>query len=90
MSGISLAPSIGMPDSRPPLAQLESALIEQFLRARGHDAGSLAALPAAEREALLKDASLYASVKMAEVESRSHFVDDIHGSTPGAAKPGLE
>jgi hypothetical protein len=61
--------------------QLERALIEEFMRARGYDPHKLSELPAQEREALLKEASVYASVKLTEVESRSHFLDEIHNST---------
>lgn len=62
----------------PPLGQLERALIEEFLRARGYDPAGLDLLPAAEREKLLRDASLYASTKLTEIEARSHLVDRLH------------
>jgi hypothetical protein len=60
-----------------PLEQLERALIDEFLQARGLDASALAALPERERELLLKEASVNASGRLAEVESRSHFVHDL-------------
>jgi hypothetical protein len=72
-----------------PLGQLERSLIDEYLRARGHDPHALSALPAPEREALLKDASVYASSKLCEVESRSHFVHELHdaiGDVPKAGK----
>ena len=62
-----------------PMADLERALIETFVHARGLDAESLAKLPPAEHDALLKEASIYASTKLAEVEARSHYVHDLHG-----------
>ena len=62
-----------------PLGQLERALIEEFVRARGYDPLKLADLPEREREQLLKEASVHASARLTEVESRSHFVDEIHG-----------
>lgn len=65
-----------------PLAQLERALIDEFVRARGHDPARLNHLAAQEREALLADASTYASAKLAEVESRSHYVHQIHDGEP--------
>ena len=71
-------------DSRPtrliqaPLADLERALIETFLVARGFDAAALAALPQANHDALLKEASLHASAKLAEVEARSHYLHELH------------
>ena len=67
---------------RAPLAQLERALIDEFLIARGHDPLTLDALPEHEREALLKVASLHASARLAEIEVRSHFVEGIHDALP--------
>lgn len=61
-------------------AELERTLIREFLRLRGHDGTSLAALTEQERAALLAEASKYAGVKLAEVEARAHFVHEIHGS----------
>ena len=66
-----------------PLGQLERALIDEFIRARGHDPLRLTDLPPHEREALLKDASVYASAKLTEIESRSHFLHELHDSPPG-------
>ncbi len=59
-------------------AQFETALIEQFLRAGGHDPARLHELPVEERERLLKEATAYAAGRLAEVESRAHFVHDLH------------
>ena len=61
-----------------PLADLERALIDAFLEARRLDAAALAALPAAERDALLREASVQASTKLAEIDARSHYVHDLH------------
>ena len=61
-----------------PLAQLELAFIAEFLQGRGYTLSTLHDLPEAEADALLKQASLYASGKLTEVESRAHFVDDMH------------
>jgi hypothetical protein len=63
-------------------AELESSLIRQFLEARGHTRDSVAALPQAERDALLAQASVYASTKLSEVESRSHLLDDLRHGHP--------
>ena len=70
------------PDVRPlqdQTAVLEQGFIDDFLRMRGHDAASIRTLPNAERDALLKQASTYAAAKLAEVESRAHYVHDVHG-----------
>jgi hypothetical protein len=70
------------PDIRPiqdQMARLEQALIEEFIRRGGHDPAHLELLPQAEREELLKHATSYAASRLAEVESRAHYVHEIHG-----------
>lgn len=74
----------------PPLGRLEQALIDEFVRARGHDPLKLAGLPEDQRKSLLRDASVYASGKLMEVEARSHFLDEIHDGIPGVPKTGLD
>jgi hypothetical protein len=66
------------PAMRTPLDQLERTLIEEYLRGRGYDPLKLSDLPESERRLLLKEASVYASSKLSEVESRSHYVQEIH------------
>ena len=61
-----------------PYSQLERSLIEGFVRGRGYAPDNLAALDEAGRHALLKEASVYASSKLSEVESRARFVHEIH------------
>ena len=70
------------PDVHPiedPTAHLEQALIDEFIRRRGHDPARLHDLTAGERDELLKHAAAYASAKLAEVESRAHYVHELHG-----------
>jgi hypothetical protein len=70
------------PDIRPiqdQMARLEQALIEEFIRRGGHDPAHLELLPQAERDELLKHATSYAASRLAEVESRAHYVHEIHG-----------
>jgi hypothetical protein len=62
-----------------PMQQLEIALIDEYLRARGYDRHSVHALPEDQAKHLLSDASVYASAKLSEVESRAHYVHDLHG-----------
>ncbi len=59
-------------------AELEQLLIAEFLEQRGHTMHSLQQLPDAERHALLREASLHASSRLSEVESRAHYVDALH------------
>ena len=65
--------------SEDPEARLERALIEEFLRRRGHDLASLSGLAEHERTALLREASIYAAGKLTEVGARAHFVHELHG-----------
>jgi hypothetical protein len=66
-----------------PLGQLERALTDQYLRARGYDAARLDALPEPERETLLKQAALHASGRLTEIEARSQFLHEVHEELPG-------
>lgn len=61
-----------------PLAQLERTFIDEFLRARGVDPRALRQLPEVEAKSLLRAASVYAAMKLTEVEARAHFVHEIH------------
>lgn len=72
-----------------PLAQLERALIDEFVRERGYDPLKLGVLPNEERAALLKAASVYASGKLMEVETRSRFLHEIHDGSQGTGRTGL-
>jgi hypothetical protein len=71
-----------------PLALLERSLIDEYVRMHGHDPAKLSELVAADRDALLKGASLYASGKLSEVETRSHFVHELHDAIGDVRKPG--
>jgi hypothetical protein len=62
--------------------QLERAYIEQYLHSQGTSLAALATLPPEQAEKLMRAASLYASMHLAEVETRSHLVDDLHGGQP--------
>jgi hypothetical protein len=73
-------PSIG-----DPLGELERAYIAEFLLRHGHTLTTVHDLPTAAAHDLLKAASIYASGRLTEVESRSHYVDDMHGGAAVAA-----
>jgi len=66
------------PRQEDPRAHLERAFIEEYLRSRHHSLDTLKLLPADEADALLNEASLFASGRLAEVESRAHLVDELH------------
>jgi hypothetical protein len=59
--------------------QLERAFLEEYLRGLGHSLEELPTLPPAEVKVLMRAASLYASMRLEEVESRSHLIEEIHG-----------
>jgi hypothetical protein len=63
-----------------PSAKLERALIDEFLTRRGHDPDALRHRTDSAARELLKEASLYASLKLTEVESRAHYVHDIRST----------
>ena len=62
-----------------PLAQMERAFIEEFLQARGYSLATLHELGSEQAHEVLKEASTYASGRLSEVESRAHYLHDIHG-----------
>jgi hypothetical protein len=67
-----------------PLSELERAFMAEFLQDRGHTLESVLTLPPAEAHTLLQQASVYASCRLTEVESRAHFVEDMH--RPGSPR----
>ena len=75
----------GMTAGDDPLSQLERAFITEFLRSQGHDDVSVRALPDDRQRALLKQAAIYASGRLTEVESRARFVDDLHDRDSSSA-----
>lgn len=63
--------------STDPHGPLEYALMDEFLAERGHSWHSVDRLPPAERRELLCRAASYATLRLAEIEARAHFVDDL-------------
>ena len=61
-----------------PLAGLERMYIEVYLRSKGHTLHSVHELPEQEAKHLMAEASVFASIKLAEVETRAQFVQDLH------------
>jgi len=62
--------------------QLERAYIEQYLHSQGFSLAALPTLLPEQAEKLMRAASLYASMHLTEVETRSHLVEDMHGGKP--------
>ncbi|HMQ30740.1 MAG TPA: hypothetical protein PKD53_08415 [Chloroflexaceae bacterium] len=65
--------------ARPGQAALERAYVEEYLRAHGTSLDQLTHLPGEQARALMREASLYASLRLTEVEARSHLVEELHG-----------
>ena len=59
-------------------AFLEKTLIEAYLKGKGYTLEELKSLPEAEAKQLKKEASTYASNKLAEVELKAHLVQELH------------
>lgn len=73
------------PDDMPPqpmhepLAELERELVSAYVAGTGHTIESLVARDDAEARAILAQASLYASSRLTEVESRLHYLQSLKG-----------
>ncbi len=70
-----------MPDSSLQMAEaaLERMYIEEYLRGKGLSWKTVHELPEAQAKALLKEASIYASSRLAEIEQRARFIHELHG-----------
>lgn len=79
MSTTPLTPDMERCASEGPQSALEKNLIEEYLQEKGHSLESLHRLPKDAAQRLMREACTYASLKLAEVESRARFRDEIHG-----------
>ena len=61
-----------------PQSTLEKMLIEAFLEGKGYSLEALKQLPAETAHQLMREACSYASMKLAEVESKAQFRQEIH------------
>jgi len=62
-----------------PLAELERRLMSEYVAALGEDLHALLNRHDEAARAILTDASLYATARLTEVESRSHYLRGLHG-----------
>ena len=60
-----------------PQAQLERALMDEYIKLHGYDPESVRLRPEAEVMTLLEAASTYAAGRLAEFDSRAHYIHDI-------------
>lgn len=61
-----------------PQSALEKKYIVEYLESKGLNLDNLARLPKDEMEQLMREACQYASLKLAEVESRAKFRHEIN------------
>ena len=54
------------------------SLIEAYLKGKGYTMDEVKKLPEGEAKRLMTEASTYASSKMAEVEIRAHYMQELH------------
>jgi hypothetical protein len=64
-----------------PQAQLERAFIEEYLQQRGCSLATLSSKPPAERQELMIHATQYADMRLAEIDARAAYVQQIHGGS---------
>jgi hypothetical protein len=56
---------------------LERMLLEAFLQGKGYHLADLEQLPPEKAQALMVEASQFASLRLAQVESTAHFREEI-------------
>jgi hypothetical protein len=74
----SLDPEPGKCSDEGPQSALERKLIDEYLTEKGYHLSDLQALPEREARRLMREACRYASLKLAEVESRAQLRKEIH------------
>lgn len=67
------------PPLEPPLAELERQLLSAYLAGAGQDLRTLLTRTDEAARRLLAEASRYASDKLCEIESRSHYLQELDG-----------
>jgi hypothetical protein len=60
-----------------PQSALERKYIQEYIESKGFSPESLSGMPKEEAQQLMREASKYASLRLAEVESRSKFRREI-------------
>jgi len=62
---------------------LEKMLFETYLKGKGYTLEELKNLPEEDARQLMKEASIYASGKLAEVEVKAHLMQVLHDAYIG-------
>jgi len=71
--------NIDQPPVEDPLAELERQLLHAYLAGAGYDFHELLTRNDDDARQLLTDASLYASERLSEIESRAHYLNKLRG-----------
>jgi hypothetical protein len=79
MSGTNDIGKIEQCETDGPQSALERHLIEEYLQNKGYSPEDLTKLPRDIAKQLMREACRYASLKLAEVESRAQFREEIRG-----------
>lgn len=61
-------------------AELGKSLIDEYLKNRGYTPESLNKLPKDEAHRIMSEASTYASGKLAEIENRARYTQNLQGT----------
>ena len=64
-----------------PNIALKESLIEEYLNEQGYSVEKLHHLPERVVKQLMKEANRYATLKIEEIESKAHFVNELLGGT---------
>ena len=67
--------------SEGPQSALEKHLVEDYLKSKGYSREDLHQLPEEKVRELMKEACTYASLRLAELESKSQFREEIRAPT---------
>ena len=67
-----------VPPLHEPLAQLEQHLIDDYLLALGYDPDTLRQRRDPAARTLMAAASQHAALRLSEVESRAHYIRELH------------
>jgi hypothetical protein len=77
------------PRAADPHAEVEKMYIAEYLKGKGYSLEGLAELPEEVSKALMEEASIYASLKLAELEMGAAFVSTLHLDDTLATHHGL-
>jgi hypothetical protein len=72
-----------------PHAEVEKMYIAEYLKGKGYSLEGLTELPEEVSKVLMEEASMYASLKLAELEMGAAFVGALHHDDTSTAHKGL-